>query len=642
MASETDILQLSNGSRFYRADIHIHSYGASHDVSDPGMTPEAIVKTALDEKLHVIALADHNEISNVETAISAAAQTPLFVVPGVELSTSQGHLLCYLPSFDVLQSFFGRLAFADRGTANSRCQTAILECLDVLDELKGFGILAHVDAPSGFETENPGNSPHKRDVLCHRALLGIELKSATSEISYADTDPDADRANVGKERINRLQLGSKQFLARLLNSDAHTLNALGRNAQGDRKVTRIKMQQPSFEALQIALRDSDSRVRIEDQIPPTIPHVVGVALNGGFLDGQAIHFSTNLNCIIGGRGTGKSTTFETVRCLSGLHSTSDIVDSEIWPAQLDLFWRDQAGQLHSATRPLGGNLENIDDPFGGPVSLNIESYGQGETARISREAQDNPIALLSYLDRFVDISEPTAHEEAARDQLLELQGEIDEATIKVNSIPEYERALATTQKQLQALEKANAKEVIELQRQIATEREMRREISERLASIGKALDLLSPKESIDELAALDAGQSLVVGADEFGAIVAAARDFASKAIVAQEQARAGFQHFQKSAQNHIASWKSKESAAQKQMEEKRKTLEAQNIRLDMAYIQKLANDEASYKQTVANLKAWEPHLAELKRRRKAESKRRWDAREKIATIRDAYAREARP
>ncbi len=111
---------------------------------------------------------------------------------------------------------------------------------------------------------------------------------AAPAIRHFDCDPEQQRrghlvyllrgyrprhrpANVGKERIRRLQLGSKQFLARLLNSDAHTLDALGRNAERDRKVTRIKMQQPSFEALRIALRDSDSRVRIEDHIPPTVP-----------------------------------------------------------------------------------------------------------------------------------------------------------------------------------------------------------------------------------------------------------------------------------------------------------------------------------------------------------------------------------
>ena len=78
----------------------------------------------------------------------------------------------------------------------------------------------------------------------------------------------------------------------------------------------------------------------------------------------------------------------------------------------------------------------------------------------------------------------------------------------MNRIPELERALITTQKQLKALERANAKEVIELHRQIATEREVRLEVAKRLTSIQASLDSLSPKEAIDELAALAANESL--------------------------------------------------------------------------------------------------------------------------------------
>jgi hypothetical protein len=236
------------------------------------MTPELIVKEAITQKLDLIAIADHNETSKVPSVLQAADRSRLYVVPAIELSTPQGHLLCYLPNIETLQAFLGRLNFADRGTANSRCQNSVLDCLRELEQQRGFAVLAHVDAGGGFETLNAGNSPHKRDVLCHPALLGIELKNATSVISYSDSDPDADRANVGSERQQRLKLGSKQFLARVLNSDAHTLAALGRNAQGARKVTRIKMHQPSFDALRIAFRDSDARVRLEDQIPATVPY----------------------------------------------------------------------------------------------------------------------------------------------------------------------------------------------------------------------------------------------------------------------------------------------------------------------------------------------------------------------------------
>ena len=151
MCDLTHLTSLSRGARFYRADMHIHSFGprtGSHDVKDSTMTPEAIVQTAAAENLDIIAITDHNEIGNVEAAI-AAAGTDLLVVPGVELSTPQGHLLCYLSDLEALRGFYSRLKIADRGMANSRCQQALLECLTAAHEFRGFGVSAHVDAPKG-------------------------------------------------------------------------------------------------------------------------------------------------------------------------------------------------------------------------------------------------------------------------------------------------------------------------------------------------------------------------------------------------------------------------------------------------------------------------------------------------------------
>lgn len=49
-----DIDAQSSGAMFYRADLHIHSYGGSHDVTDVTMTPEKIVATAVDESISII------------------------------------------------------------------------------------------------------------------------------------------------------------------------------------------------------------------------------------------------------------------------------------------------------------------------------------------------------------------------------------------------------------------------------------------------------------------------------------------------------------------------------------------------------------------------------------------------------------
>lgn len=629
------------GATFFRADLHIHCYGGSHDVTDLGMTAEAIVAMAIQESLALVAVTDHNEICNVERALAAAANTALIVIPAIELSTPQGHLLCYFKTLQNLRRFHGQLSLVDSGLPTSRCQQSILECLNFVQALEGFCVLAHVDSPAGFEHEVPGASPHKADVLCHPALLGIELKNASSTIAYSPSDPDQSRAKLGADRIVRLQLGSRQYLARVLNSDAHTLTALGRNAQNARKVTRYKMDEPSFDALRIALEDADARVRIEDQVPPSIPLVVGLHIDGGFLSGQTIQFSPNLNCIIGGRGTGKSTTFEAVRCLiADGEERNKVVDSEVWPEELHLVWRDKAGQDHNLFRLKNGEMENLDEPESGSVSFEIDCFGQGEAAKISMQAQSNPLALLHYLDRFVNVSQALAEEQAVRDQLLKLQSDIEAAEQKVQLIPQHERLLTTTQQQLAALQKPDVKELIVLQRQLATEKEVRTQISDRLAQAKLDSAFLPSREAAKEIRELADPNQLAVGGVEFKAIASGAAILEATVSTAESSIKAGLSAFEAVVSAQMIQWKAKETEAQKKIDSKRRELEALNISFDMSYIAKLAKDEATHQQSVKNLKSWVPHLVELRRQRAATLLERWRKRDRVAAIRDAFGRVA--
>ena len=90
MALLQEIQSESNGAQFKRADLHIHSFGesGSYDVSDVTMTPEAIVDTAIVERLDVIAITDHNQIADIRPALKHTIGKQLLVVPGVELSTT--------------------------------------------------------------------------------------------------------------------------------------------------------------------------------------------------------------------------------------------------------------------------------------------------------------------------------------------------------------------------------------------------------------------------------------------------------------------------------------------------------------------------------------------------------------------------
>lgn len=630
-------ISLANGSRFYRGDLHIHSHLASHDVTDIEMTPQAIVETAARENLSIIAVADHNEISNVQAAVNAGREVGILVIPAVELSTPEGHLLCYFPTVETLSSFHGRLDLADRGLANSRCRTAMHGCLDIVKDLGGFSILAHVDGGNGLETNHSGASPHKVDIICHPALLGIELKSAASPIRYSTEDDDPVRAHIGKQRIERLELGERQYLARILSSDSHTLKALGRNATQDRRLTRYKMAQPSFAGLRLALEEGDSRIRLEDEIPITTPFILGVSIGGGFLNGQSIHFSSNLNCIIGGRGTGKSTTFEAVRCLTGESSGAEVVDSEVWPQQLDLLWQDEAGEIHSLSRPMRGDLTNIDDALDGPIAFEIDCFGQGEAARVREQAKGDPLALMKYLDTFIHVGEAIQEEQSERDNLQKLRLQIIEAQKNVDSIPQTQRALNVLQQQLKAFEAAKGSEVIKLQRNLAAEKALKESLQEKLKELKTLIEVNDLDETTIAMRSLIATDSIEMGKAEASEIISLVDDFSEKINLAKASISAAYQELFKAAAAALGNWTTKEQPIRDEIEEKRKQLEQQGVKLDMSHVTKLTAEEASHQKSLTALRTWEPHLKALQRQYSDALNRRWDARRKISLLRQAYA-----
>lgn len=309
MSVVSEIKKESSGAQFRRADIHIHSFGemGSYDVIDTDMTPENIVDTAIDENLQVIAITDHNQIGNVQRALKHAEGKPILVVPGVELSTPQGHFIVYCPTVQALERFYGKLNISpDKKT----CYDTIPQSLKHADDFGGFGICAHIESEGGLEKVHPKYDAFKQDILNSKNLLALEISNANNSLWFSHSDEEAGRKNCAVLRCKHLGHEEGTDLAKVMSSDAHSLAALGKNASGNRRLTRFKMESLTFDALRVALLDSAARVRLEDLIPPSIPHFIGMKLEGGFLKNQVVHFSRNLTCIIGGRGAGKSTMLE--------------------------------------------------------------------------------------------------------------------------------------------------------------------------------------------------------------------------------------------------------------------------------------------------------------------------------------------
>jgi len=179
-------------------------------------------------------------------------------------------------------------------------------------------------------------------------------------------------------------------------SDSHALATLGKNAQGAKRLTRVKMDTPSFQALRIALQDADARIRLEDEIPESVPYIMGIKLDGNFLDGQTLSGATDRPPRCGC----PYSIFECVRTIAPGDSDSNLPDCEIWPDVLSVVWINEAGQQQIVERRIQDSSVNVGDPDWGPTRFSIESYGQGETAQTSTRARNDP-ALIARISRQV-------------------------------------------------------------------------------------------------------------------------------------------------------------------------------------------------------------------------------------------------
>lgn len=91
------ILAQDAGATFFTADLHVHSYGFSHDVNDKTMSISALIDAALARGIGVLAITDHNNDGQVMPSLEYGSKFSdrLLVIPGVEISTANGHLLVY-------------------------------------------------------------------------------------------------------------------------------------------------------------------------------------------------------------------------------------------------------------------------------------------------------------------------------------------------------------------------------------------------------------------------------------------------------------------------------------------------------------------------------------------------------------------
>ena len=306
---------------------------------------------------------------------------------------------------------------------------------------------------------------------------------------------------------------------------------------GDSTTCWIKMSNVvSCESLRQAFLDPDSRIRLNsDPVPEGHSELMALAWEGGgFLDGAAIHFNPNLNVMIGGRGTGKSTVIESLRYVLGLEpkgeealkTHQEIVRHVIRPGtKLSLLVRCcRPAELEYRIERTVPNPPIVRDQHGSVLELlpsdilpSIEVYGQHEISELTN-SEDK---LTSLLHRFIRPDESLSQRKAdvrrelkkTRQAILQVNSELDDIDDRLADLPRLEQTL-------ERFQEAGLEDRLGDQSLLVREERVLASVPERVQVFREAFEMLRREQPVDttfvsEEALADLpGASMLSGAGE--------------------------------------------------------------------------------------------------------------------------------
>jgi ABC-type lipoprotein export system ATPase subunit len=511
------------GMRWLKCDLHLHTPEDSKNWADPelklGNPRRPKVNGAPDDDdiqekarvylgrchalgLDIIGVTDHNFagcaerrdcflthlIEQNKTVAKAVGREPLWIFPGFEVDIGY-HVICLFPPtqknsrlLDHVEESLNLLGL----TPTRRFESGEPRALRVEDRTVSLRELLHkvqkerggiVIAAHAFSDKGICDGPtHRSDYLLQELLC--------VEVSHEPL------GGIREEQILMAKSGEwarpKGPPAWIMSSDAKSLavdddGAPRPNSLGYRH-TWIKMSEPSIESLRQAFLDPESRIRRpKDTATDRSPeegrrhdHIASLQTEQTrFLDDMELALSPGLNCLVGGRGTGKSTLLEYARlCLRREDQargraaeqvkrirgtlTDDSLLRMVWHSADDL--DEHLEVMGRSTKALLTRV--VDAPEVVFARMNVQLYSQGELSELTGlDEHRQPIFLLKLVDQLCG------------DALVELKHRESELRSDIETMLTRRRALEGKRARLRELRQDEA----ELTRQWSTRAEVREE-----------------------------------------------------------------------------------------------------------------------------------------------------------------------
>lgn len=530
------------GARFYRVALQVNPYSylirhkkASAYASEQEYN-EAIVAACRAEGIDAIAVTDHFRIRDSESLAAAARAASITVFPGFEAVSKEGvHFLCL---FDparppgAIERIIGECGVRDE---HATSPVGSLDAEELLERARAWDsvmVAAHVLSQQGGLLKKLSGQPRVR-VWRSPYLQAIAIPGRVEDV------PQEFRAIVRCEG----EYAREQPIAVLNAADVCRPEELAQAGAW----SWIKMSELTIDGLRQAVLDPASRIRLASApVPEEHTELVAIAWQGGFLDGSSVHFSENLNVLIGGRGAGKSTVIESLRYVLALEPLGDearrlhegIVRNVLQPGtkiSLLVCTRRPAESWYAIERtvPNPPVVRNADGDVLELQPLEIlrgsEIFGQHEISELTKSAE----RLTRLLDRFVEADDTLERRKqtVARD-LARTRRQLAEAHTDLESVKERLAALPGLEDTLKRYRAAGVEErlreqslLVREERVLKTADERLDEARETLASFQRDLTLdraFLSERALEELPAKDLLRSLDPAFEVFNAAVASA------------------------------------------------------------------------------------------------------------------------
>ncbi|MEM8857580.1 MAG: TrlF family AAA-like ATPase [Chloroflexota bacterium] len=519
------IQKLSNGARFYRIDLHNHTPadGSFHCKEFSLITQEEklafareYVRYAKEEQgLDIIGITDHNDIAWTDLIRQTGQDVGLTVLPGVELGANEGkrqvhYLALFGPETESLEidHFMSSIGLTPKNRFDQHGNPRLTKnsCTDLTqaittaeDGLPGLAIAAHATRKNGLLHELEGESR----VMAWEDpnLLAIEIPSSKSSLNgFNSRLINGEMDAYGNRTIACLNSSDGRGIGETTTKERYSI--------GDNSC-RVRLSHTGsnmLSALRHAFIDHDSRIRLDgDHVDEKYARIIGVTVENGFLSGAepsdpfAVHLNPNLNTIIGGRGTGKSSLLEALRFVFDVEgkteqtrtqSTQSIGVTLPAGAKVKAWYEMADGAVFEISRTSGkapkviscdsGQQINVHPKNLMPDGLPLEIYGQKEVYEIANDVEFQ----LNLLDSY--IAEPLRAIRQAEKELLRQLDANGRQTLRLeDAIADREQSLAelpTVKLQIEQLEQDEKVDQLQRKKQLETEKIQLTQLETRLAA----------------------------------------------------------------------------------------------------------------------------------------------------------------